>query len=603
MIGKTLSGKYEIKREVGRGGMGVIYEALHTALNRTVAIKVLHAQFTHDIGFLDRFKREARAMARLDHKNIIRVFDVLEDEGTHFIIMEYFRGQNLHQVLKKKRTLSQRGVLSIAYQVSKALSYAHDKGVIHRDIKPANIIIGKNGTAKIADFGIAATTDESSLTAANHIIGTPEYMSLEQSRGEVLDGRSDLYALGMVMYEMLCGQTYYAGIDGSDVLKKLAYDESEFQLHFEHSVTPSLKKLVKDLLKKKREGRIPDASVLIQQIKMSKLELKSEKKRALPKQHLKTRTQEIPPFYTSGKETKKETEQEPTVIAPKQQQRPRRQDLPATKKRPEPIAVLAVITLIFTVVASTYFTNLPQTPNTRLERKTQPKNEIRLLDKKREQQTTNLEKTPLTRLKEEQARIEKENRAQKKAALKLAKVKKEREQAIKQRKRQEALLKSELIKLSKEQTRTKKEALALNRVQRKRKSLVKNVRTHKKKTFTKQKKPVQVAALTPANTIDSLGAILSRLTTAYEKKDLRALQKMTQMSKNRTIFLKQIFNNYKTITVSVTDLSIETNQANATISITELRTHQNKKTLPPNHWKDAELIIPKDKGHWKKVHW
>ncbi|VAX26199.1 Serine/threonine protein kinase PrkC, regulator of stationary phase [hydrothermal vent metagenome] len=603
MIGKTLSGKYEIKREVGRGGMGVIYEALHTALNRTVAIKVLHAQFTHDIGFLDRFKREARAMARLDHKNIIRVFDVLEDEGTHFIIMEYFRGQNLHQVLKKRKTLSQRGVLSIAYQVSKALSYAHDKGVIHRDIKPANIIIGKNGTAKIADFGIAATTDESSLTAANHIIGTPEYMSLEQSRGEVLDGRSDLYALGMVMYEMLCGQTYYAGIAGSDVLKKLAYDESEFQLHFEHSVTSSLKKLVKDLLKKKREDRIADASVLIQQIKMSKQELKSEKKRALPKQHSETRTQETPPFFTSGKGPKKEAEQEPTVIAPKQQQTPRVQDLPATKKRPKPIAILAVITLIFTVVASTYFTNLPQTPNTRLGRKTQPKNEIRLLDKKREQQTTNLEKTPLTRLKEEQARIEKENRAQKKAALKLAKVKKEREQAIKQRKRQEALLKSELIKLSKEQTQTRKEVLALNRVQRKRKSLVKNVRTHKKKTFTKQKKSVQVAALTPANTIDSLGAILSRLTTAYEKKDLRALQKMTQMSKNRTIFLKQIFNNYKTITVSVTDLSIEANQANATISITELRTHQNKKTLPPNHWKDAELIIPKDKGHWKKVHW
>ncbi len=596
MIGKTLSGKYEIKREVGRGGMGIIYEALHTALNRTVAIKVLHTQFTRDIGFLGRFKREARAMARLDHKNIIRVFDVLEDEGTHFIIMEYFKGRNLHQILKERRTLPQRAVLSVAYQIAKALSYAHDRGVIHRDIKPANIIISKNGTAKIADFGIAETTDEVSLTAANHIVGTPEYMSLEQSRGEALDGRSDLYALGMVMYEMITGQTYYAGIADTDVLKKLAYDESEFQLHFEHNVAPSLQKLVKDLLRKNKKNRIADASSLIQQIKTSKLELKTEKKVTPRKQGSKTKNQETPPLVASkkelkNKEIKNEKEPQKTVIAPKPQKTPPAKTQTSTKKWPKRIAAFSVLTLIFSGLVSGYLRNGPKTPIMRLERNTQL-----------EKQTRNREEKANTQLKKEQARIEKENRVQKKVALKLAKVKKEHEQAIKKRKRQEALLKNELIKLSKEQTRTKKEALALKKAQRTRKALIKRTRAQEKPQ-NKQKKTVKLAALAPVNTIDSLGEILSRLTTAYEKKDLRSLQKMTRMSKNRAIFLRQVFKNYKTITVSVTDLSVEANQAQATISITALRTHQNKKTLPPNHWKDAELIIPKNKGHWEKVRW
>ncbi len=680
MIGKILSGKYEIKREVGRGGMGVIYEALHTALNRTVAIKVLHPQFTKDSAFLDRFQREARAMARLDHKNIIRVFDVQEEQGTHFIVMEYFKGQNLRQILLKKKKLPQRTVLSIAYQVAKALAYAHDKNVIHRDIKPANIIINKNGVAKIADFGIAATTDEISLTADNHIIGTPEYMSLEQARGETLDGRSDLYALGMVMYEMLTGQTYYTGISGGDVLKKLAYDEAEFDLIFDKPVAPSLQKLVRNLLKKNKDDRIADTSALMQQIKTSKQELKTEVEtnqgksfspqpaRKIPAapQHAIRGNPPVPPFFKTNREKTGTSEAQATVVTPKKEQTPAIQRSESTKKWPKRSIALIIVTLVFAGIAAPFFKNNSPKPAAQLQiaqlkaaiqavqeklahtHKTSAPDEIRPWAKESYNKAADLETRAAALLREaeklikkqsydaardtlknahflfsqshngyvraietahgkiiqaEQSRMEKEKRAREKASQALARLKKERRKAREERKRQEALLRSELIKLSKEKTKTPKNQAALEKAQNKRKPLL-NPPTKKKnppprKQFAAQKKD----PVLPLNEIDSLGAILSRLTAAYEKKDLKTLQNMSTMSKNRSTFLKQIFKNYKSVSVSVTDLSIEAEQAEAIISITELRTHKNKKTRPPDHWKTVKLIIPKNRGKWDKVIW
>lgn len=684
MTNKILSGKYEIRREVGRGGMGVIYEALHSALNRTVAIKVLHAQFTKDIAFLDRFQREARAMARLDHKNIIRVFDVLEDQGCHFIVMEYFQGRNLRQILQRKKKLAQRAVLSIAYQVAKALAYAHENGVIHRDIKPANIIINKNGIAKIADFGIAATTDEVSLTVANHIIGTPEYMSLEQSRGENLDGRSDLYSLGMVMYEMLTGQTYYEGIAGVEILKKLAYDEAEFALNFNNDIVPSLQKLIRNLLKKNKDLRIASTSVLIQQIKTSKLELKTEKKKQetriekikreerpliktpLCKQDSKTEKQKPPAFFAAAPAKTLKLEEQTTIIAPRMKQSAPTHTPSPSKRWPKQLAALVIIALISIGIASPFLKDKTQ-KNTHKNQILQLQmaiktvraklvqthlrsgpNEIRPWAKEAYDKASNLEKKAIKHLEEaealtdkqsyesakttlknahflfnqahdgfvqameiahgkivqkEQSRTEKEKRRQKKTEIALAGLKKEREKAKKTRKQQEALLRRELIQLSKEKTKTKKEGLALKKVRDERKRLLKKTTEKRKKRPTKQTPPTQVAAVSPSHGIDSLGAILSRLTAAYEKKDLRTLQNMSAMSKNRAIFLKHIFKNYKTITVSVTDLAIEEEEAEAIISITELRTLRNRKTRAPDHWKDAKLIIPKNQGRWDKVIW
>ncbi|VAX33253.1 Serine/threonine protein kinase PrkC, regulator of stationary phase [hydrothermal vent metagenome] len=273
---KTLSGKYELKREIGRGGMGVIYEALHGTLNRTVAIKVLHAQYTGDPAFLKRFQREARAMARLDHPNIIRVFDVGEDDGLHYIVMEYFFGKDLKEIVLERGIIPQQETLAIALQITRALSYAHAHGIIHRDIKPGNIMVNKAGLVKIADFGIAAATDEASVTLTGHVLGTPKYMSVEQARGENLDSRSDLYSLGMVVYEMLTGRTSFSGISEMAILGKLVYEKNEYDLTFQAHILPSIQNLVSTLLKKDKDERVSDTTTLLNLLNKASSELKTK---------------------------------------------------------------------------------------------------------------------------------------------------------------------------------------------------------------------------------------------------------------------------------------------------------------------------------------
>ena len=267
MDNKVFSGKYTIEGEIARGGMGVIYKAVHTTLNRQVAIKVLHPQYSGDPAFLKRFMREARAMAKLDHDNIIRVFDVSEDNEAHYIVMEYFSGKDLKRLLLEKGRFQTQEMLSIIIQVTSALYYAHTRGIVHRDIKLGNIMVDNQGRAKIADFGIAAAADEISVTVTGQIIGTPEYMSPEQARGEHLDGRSDLYSLGVVIYEMLTGQTPYEGVSRMAIVGKLLYDQEDVSLSFPPDVPVQLQDLIRHLLKKKLDERIPDAAVLLSRIR------------------------------------------------------------------------------------------------------------------------------------------------------------------------------------------------------------------------------------------------------------------------------------------------------------------------------------------------
>jgi serine/threonine-protein kinase len=263
---QIFSGKYVVQDEIARGGMGVIYKALDRTLNRIVAIKKIHAHLSGDASFAERFLREARAMARLQHDNIVTIYSVEEDQQRQFLVMEFFGPSNLRTLIRQPHRLPIRDVVRIGHQLSFALAYAHAQSIIHRDIKPANVLIDKRGKAKLTDFGIAAALDEASITSTGQVIGTPEYMSPEQARGTKLDGRSDLYSLGIMLYEMVTGKPPYADTSKTAILGKLVFEQQELVLQFPPEVPSLLQGVVRDLLRRDPEERIPDADTLASQL-------------------------------------------------------------------------------------------------------------------------------------------------------------------------------------------------------------------------------------------------------------------------------------------------------------------------------------------------
>jgi len=211
----TAIGRYEIIEPLGQGGMATVYKARQPSLERVVALKVIRPGFSDDPEFLERFKREARAVARLDHPNVVQVYDFDQVDGRAFLAMQYLEGGTLRdrvaQLAQERRLLPQAEVARIVEQVASALAYGHGLGVVHRDVKPANIMLTRDGRAVVTDFGIARMLGGTQLTATGVGIGTPEYMSPEQGQGTALDARSDEYSLGVVVYELLTGSLPFTG--------------------------------------------------------------------------------------------------------------------------------------------------------------------------------------------------------------------------------------------------------------------------------------------------------------------------------------------------------------------------------------------------------
>lgn len=205
MIGKILGKRYEITEKIAQGGMSVVYKALDLNLNRYDAIKVLNQEFASNKEILERFKQEANAVAFLSHPNIVNIYNVGSEDNIHYIVMEYVKGDTLKEIIRAKGHLSNEETLNYSYQIARALESAHNSNIIHRDIKPQNIIVTKDGLVKVTDFGIAKHSDSATITNSGKIIGSAHYFSPEQARGNMTDQRSDIYSLGITMYEMVTG--------------------------------------------------------------------------------------------------------------------------------------------------------------------------------------------------------------------------------------------------------------------------------------------------------------------------------------------------------------------------------------------------------------
>ncbi|HEX2142572.1 MAG TPA: Stk1 family PASTA domain-containing Ser/Thr kinase [Candidatus Limnocylindria bacterium] len=260
MIGRLINDRYRLIAPLGEGGMATLWRAVDQQLDREVAVKILREQYGSDAGFAARFRQEARSAGSLSHPNIVPVYDYGTDAevGTQFIVMQLVEGQDLAAVLQERGTLSTDDAVRVALAVASALEAAHRRGIVHRDVKPGNILITDDGEVKVTDFGIARAVSEASMTVTGTTLGSVHYFSPEQARGDEVTGRSDVYALGIVLYEMLTGRRPFEGDSAAGVaLKRLTEDPpppSSFR-----PVPSGLEAIVMRALQREPGDRFPDA--------------------------------------------------------------------------------------------------------------------------------------------------------------------------------------------------------------------------------------------------------------------------------------------------------------------------------------------------------
>jgi serine/threonine protein kinase/Flp pilus assembly protein TadD len=291
VIGETVS-HYKIVEKLGEGGMGEVYLADDTKLNRKVALKFLPVQLASDGELKERFKREAQAAAALNHPNIITIHEVAEYQNRPFIAMEYVEGESLKDLIAKKE-LSIHEVLDIALQISDGLAVAHQAGIVHRDIKPQNILMGKDGRARICDFGLAKLKKDVTLTQAGSTLGTVAYMSPEQAQGKEADNRSDIFSLGVVLYEMITSQLPFKGEHEAAMIHAIVNDSPEPLARYKADVPEGLQRIVDKALAKDKSERYQHADDLLADLKREKRSLEQSK------------TVEVPSETTEARQKKK----------------------------------------------------------------------------------------------------------------------------------------------------------------------------------------------------------------------------------------------------------------------------------------------------------
>ena len=272
MIGTILGNRYEIIEKVGEGGMAKVYKAKCLLLNRYVAIKILRDEFTNDEQFIGKFRRESQAAASLSHPSILNIYDVgvdqINDNEIHFIVMEFIDGKTLKEVIRENGKLTKDETIRYSIQIAEALQHAHKNHIIHRDIKPHNIMITKDDRVKVTDFGIARAVTSSTVTTTSNVLGSVHYFSPEQARGGYTDEKSDIYSLGIVMYEMITGKVPYDADSPISVALKHIQEDIVLPSEIEKTVTKDLETIIMKCVQKRQADRYNNVTDLISDLKL-----------------------------------------------------------------------------------------------------------------------------------------------------------------------------------------------------------------------------------------------------------------------------------------------------------------------------------------------
>ena len=274
MTGELVANRYEVEELVGSGGMSSVYRAVDTLLERNVALKVLHARYGDDEEYVERFRREARAVAQLSHPNIVTVIDRGDDDGQQYIVFEYVDGESLKELVDRTGPLPARRAIELAIQVGEALAFAHHNGLVHRDVKPQNVLVTEDGEAKVTEFGIARSLDvEHGVTQTGTVLGTSNYLSPEQARGQQVTPVTDVYSLGVVLYELLTGDVPFPGENFVAVAMKHINEEAPSLFEQRPDIPIRLVAAVDRALAKDPADRFPTMDAFVAELRACLAEL------------------------------------------------------------------------------------------------------------------------------------------------------------------------------------------------------------------------------------------------------------------------------------------------------------------------------------------
>ncbi|WP_085524022.1 Stk1 family PASTA domain-containing Ser/Thr kinase [Tuberibacillus sp. Marseille-P3662] len=335
MIGEKINDRYKVISRIGDGGMAVVYKAKDLILDRLVAVKLLRSEYAEDEAFIKRFRREAESVASLSHESIVSIYDIGEEADLYYIVMEYIDGDTLKDYIKQYAPLSEQEAISISKQIASAIEHAHQHGIVHRDIKPHNILIDEQGLVKVTDFGIALAMTSATITYTNSIMGSAHYLSPEQAKGEKGTIKSDIYALGIVMYEMLTGQLPYPGDSPVSVALKHINEQPALPKTLRPDLSQSLENVIIRALAKNPDHRYDDIGALYDDLETAlQPDRVTEPRISLPSDDDEDQTKIIPvPDQSTSPDGIYDNVEQTKPYSGEQQSDQSQQDAPKKKKK------------------------------------------------------------------------------------------------------------------------------------------------------------------------------------------------------------------------------------------------------------------------------